>query len=86
MNPIGSINPMASSPLTRIDDATLPKIGLAPSGAPGAAPTDGFTKMLDGRNTYIIDAIERALGRKPGDFTDYAKTTAATGFWSDRHV
>ena len=45
-----------------------------------------FTKMLDGRNTYIIDAIERALGRKPGDFTDYAKTTAATGFWSDRHV
>jgi hypothetical protein len=45
-----------------------------------------FTKVLDSPNTYLTDGIERALGRKPGDFADYAKTTAATGIWSDRHV
>jgi flagellar hook-basal body complex protein FliE len=47
MNPIGAINPMITSPLTQVD-APLPKIGLTPAGAPGAAPTDGFTQMLDG--------------------------------------
>ncbi|MEO7414674.1 MAG: flagellar hook-basal body complex protein FliE [Opitutaceae bacterium] len=47
MNPISSINPMATSPLTRID-APLPKIGFSPAGTPGATPSDGFTQMLDG--------------------------------------
>jgi flagellar hook-basal body complex protein FliE len=47
MNPISSINPMLSSPLARVE-APLPKIGFSPAGAPGAAPTDGFTQMLDG--------------------------------------
>ncbi len=50
MSPVGSINPLLSgaSPLTRID-APLPKLpGLALGGAPGAAPADGFGRMLDG--------------------------------------
>src|SRR3954470_23449507 len=47
MNPVGSINPLSASALTRMDgpDVTMPKIGLAPAGAP---PTEGFSKMLDG--------------------------------------
>jgi flagellar hook-basal body complex protein FliE len=53
MNPISSINPMMSSPLTRVD-APLPKIGLAPSGSPGAAPTEGFNQMLDG----LVSAVD----------------------------
>ena len=48
MNPISSINPMMSSPLTRIDAPMLPKTGFSPAGSPGAAPTEGFTQMLDG--------------------------------------
>ena len=47
MSPIGSVNPLASSALTRID-APLPKLGLAPAGLQTAAPADGFGQMLDG--------------------------------------
>jgi uncharacterized protein YbjT (DUF2867 family) len=41
-----------------------------------------FSTVLDGRNASLTDGIERALGRSPRDFTDYARTAAATGVWS----
>ncbi len=41
-----------------------------------------FTEVLDGRNAYLTDGVERALGRKPADFSDYVQRTAATGIWS----
>jgi flagellar hook-basal body complex protein FliE len=56
MSPIGSVNPLASSPLTRID-APLPKIGL-PSGPHTAAPADGFGQMLDG----LVATVEAKQG------------------------
>jgi uncharacterized protein YbjT (DUF2867 family) len=40
-----------------------------------------FTVVLDGRNEYLTDGVQRALGRKPRDFSDYAGETAATGIW-----
>ena len=40
-----------------------------------------FTTVLDGRNAYITDGVERALGRKPRDFETYARETAASGIW-----
>ena len=40
-----------------------------------------FTTVLDGRNAYLADGVERALGRPPKDFTDYARETAGTGAW-----
>jgi hypothetical protein len=40
-----------------------------------------FTTVLDGRNAYLADGVQRALGRAPRDFTDYARRTAATGIW-----
>jgi uncharacterized protein YbjT (DUF2867 family) len=40
-----------------------------------------FTTVLDGRNTPMTDGVQRALGRLPGDFSDYVKRTAATGVW-----
>lgn len=40
-----------------------------------------FTTVLDGRNSYLTDGIQRALGRSPKDFADYARETAATGVW-----
>jgi flagellar hook-basal body complex protein FliE len=58
MNPISAVNPMISSPLTRVD-APLPKIGLTPAGAPGTAPTEGFTQMLDGL-VATVDAKQQA--------------------------
>ncbi|MBT1690279.1 NmrA family NAD(P)-binding protein [Dawidia soli] len=41
-----------------------------------------FTEVLDGRNEYIADGVERALGRKPTDFTEFVRKTAATGIWN----
>jgi uncharacterized protein YbjT (DUF2867 family) len=41
-----------------------------------------FTEVLDGRNTYLTDGVERALGRAPRDFSEYVKRTAAAGEWN----
>lgn len=41
-----------------------------------------FATVLDGRNAYLTDGVQRALGRPPRDFADYAREVAATGLWS----
>ena len=41
-----------------------------------------FATVLDGRNQYVTDGVERALGRAPRDFRDYARSAAATGVWA----
>jgi uncharacterized protein YbjT (DUF2867 family) len=40
-----------------------------------------FSEVLDGRNVYLTDGVQRALGREPKDFTVYAREAAATGIW-----
>lgn len=40
-----------------------------------------FTDVLDGRNAHLTDGIQRALGRQPRDFADYARAAAATSAW-----
>ena len=37
--------------------------------------------VLDGHNSHLTDGVQRALGREPKDFSDYARETAATGVW-----
>ncbi|MEM1378876.1 MAG: NmrA family NAD(P)-binding protein, partial [Pseudomonadota bacterium] len=48
---------------------------------------DVFTQIaretLDGRNAHISDGVERALGRKPRDFAEFAQTAMAAGAWSE---
>lgn len=41
-----------------------------------------FATVLDGRNAYTTDGVQRALGREPKDFADYAREVAATGLWN----
>ncbi|REJ82736.1 MAG: NmrA family transcriptional regulator [Acidobacteria bacterium] len=41
-----------------------------------------FETVLDGRNAYVADGVQRALGRQPRDFSDYARTAAAAGAWA----
>ncbi|MDJ0911411.1 MAG: NAD(P)H-binding protein [Woeseiaceae bacterium] len=41
-----------------------------------------FATVLDGRNAYTTDGVQRALGREPKDFADYARDVAATGLWN----
>ena len=40
-----------------------------------------IAEVLDGRNSYLTDGVQQALGRAPRDFADYARDTAATGVW-----
>lgn len=58
--------------------------GIAESGAPKDVVwmlDYLFTTVLDGRNAYLTDGIQRAVGREPKDFADYAREVAATGQW-----
>ena len=53
--------------------------------AVAALTSDGhiglFTEVLDGHNAWLGDGVQRALGRPPRDFSDYARATAASGVW-----
>ena len=40
-----------------------------------------FNEVLDGRNAHLTDGVQRALGRAPRDFTDYAQDANAAGAW-----
>ena len=40
-----------------------------------------FTEVL-GSKAALADDVQRALGREPKDFRDYAREAAATGVWT----
>jgi uncharacterized protein YbjT (DUF2867 family) len=40
------------------------------------------TTVLDGRNSQLADGVQRALGRSPRDFAEYARDAAASGAWA----
>ena len=43
-----------------------------------------FGEVLDGRNAHLADGVQRALGREPKDFADFARDAAASGIWNPR--
>jgi uncharacterized protein YbjT (DUF2867 family) len=45
-----------------------------------------FTEVLDGRNAHLADGMQRALGREPRDFSEFARDAAATGVWNPSAV
>ena len=45
-----------------------------------------FTEVLDGRNARLTDGVQRALGRPPRDFADYARDAAASGVWGEAQM
>jgi len=53
----------------------------------GAFIADVFTgiarETLDGRNESLGDGVERAIGRKPRDFAEFARTASKNGLWAD---
>jgi uncharacterized protein YbjT (DUF2867 family) len=58
--------------------------GAAAQGVPGEFVellTYVFGEVLDGRNAHLADGVQRALGREPRDFSEYARDAAATGVW-----
>jgi uncharacterized protein YbjT (DUF2867 family) len=45
-----------------------------------------FSEVLDGRNAHVADGVQRALGREPRDFSEFARKAAATGVWNQSAV
>ncbi|NDJ78623.1 MAG: NAD(P)H-binding protein [Chloroflexi bacterium] len=45
-----------------------------------------FSTVMDGRNEYLTDGVQRALGREPRDFATYAQQVAHTGLWNTELV
>lgn len=41
-----------------------------------------FTEVLDGRNDWIGDGVDRALGRPPRSFAAYVERAAGAGAWA----
>ena len=67
----------------------IPKESFAAGIAESGAPEDIawlldylFSTVLDGRNAYVCDGVQRALGREPTDFAEYAHRIAASGVWN----
>ena len=58
--------------------------GAAEQGVPGEVIemlTFLFGEVLDGRNAHLADGVQRALGREPRDFADFARDVGASGIW-----
>jgi len=53
--------------------------------AGGEFVADVFTAIaretLDGHNAHVTDGVQRALGRPPRDFADFARAAARSGTW-----
>ncbi len=71
-----------------IEFIRIPKEVLADAIAESGAPKETawllnylFDTVLDGRNAYVCDGVQRALGREPTDFAEYARRIAASGLW-----
>jgi uncharacterized protein YbjT (DUF2867 family) len=41
-----------------------------------------FTQVLDGRNSRVMNGVERAIGRPARGFADYVRDIARTGLWT----
>ena len=67
----------------------IPSEAFAAAIAESGAPNDIawlldylFSTVLDGRNAIVCDGIQRALGREPTDFAEYARRIADSGVWN----
>lgn len=41
-----------------------------------------MSTVLDGRNAFLADGVQKALGRRPKSFAAYARDAVATGVWN----
>jgi uncharacterized protein YbjT (DUF2867 family) len=59
--------------------AELVQQGLPPANAEAFA--DAIEPLREGTDEYVSDGVQRALGRLPRTFVEFAKSTAAAGGW-----
>jgi len=75
----------AGGPSARLEripaDAFTAALEQAVTPPEAALVTYLFAEVLDGRNAFVADGVQQALGRPPRDFADYAREAAAAGAW-----
>ncbi|WP_189110807.1 NAD(P)H-binding protein [Streptomyces camponoticapitis] len=59
--------------------AELVRQGLSPADAEAFA--DVIEPLREGTDAYVSDGVQRALGRPPRSFAEFAKSTAEAGGW-----
>ncbi len=59
--------------------AELVRQGLPPADAEAFA--DVIAPLREGKDEHVSDGVQRALGRPPRTFTEFARSTAAAGGW-----
>lgn len=60
---------------------------MTDAGLPGdliAVLAELFAELRDGNNASATDDVERALGRPPGSFAEFAQAAAASAVWRAR--
>ena len=79
---------IARATAREISYVQIPHDAFVDGAAKAGAPKDVvwmldylFSTVLDGRNAHLTDGVQRALGRAPKDFSEYARETAAAGIW-----
>lgn len=76
----------ASHQPVRYVPITLAQFHAAMTEIGGTFIADVFTHVceeaLDGRNEWLGDGVQRALGRQPRDFADFCQRAAAAGSWA----
>ncbi|UGT67358.1 NAD(P)H-binding protein [Nocardia gipuzkoensis] len=60
--------------------AELVRQGMPPADA--AAFADVVEPLREGKDEYVSDGVQRALGRPPRTFAEFAQSTAAAGGWA----
>jgi len=58
--------------------------GLTEQGLPrgfALALSELLETVLDGRNSWLTDGVQAAIGRPPRDFAEFARTAAAGQAW-----
>ncbi|SFI66735.1 SDR family oxidoreductase [Albimonas pacifica] len=74
----------AGRPVQRLSlsfDAFHDEVARAHGGALAEVVTAVARETLDGRNAWLGDGVQRALGRAPRDFADFARAAAEAGAW-----
>ncbi|MGB5835085.1 MAG: NAD(P)H-binding protein [Thiohalocapsa sp.] len=61
-------------------------VALGLPGEEASALAELIAEVLDGRNAYVTDGVQRALGRAPRDFGEYVQHTLPSGIWAAREA
>ena len=83
---IASVLSSSTKRVIRYTPVTFEQFHTSMTEIGGQMIADVFTgicrEVLDGRNAWLGDGVQRALGREPRDFVEFCHTASASGAWA----